>query len=174
MDINFISEYKAELLANPRFVREKIVVVKGGDEKVNRRCVSVRNFDILLDPHKGYWKDKIHQRVSGLNQVLCKLAKENKVAIGFSFSSILHSKDYKEFGRIKQNIKLCRKYKVPMVIGNFASKKDDLRKLDDIYSMFKVLGMTGAELKVSKGYVDKRLDYKKRYVSKGVRRSRNL
>jgi RNase P/RNase MRP subunit p30 len=167
MDINLFDE-------NIEFViktcRDKFVIVKGGNDKVNRLAVSSRKVDILLDPHVGYRKDFMHNRNSGLNQVLCKLARDNNVAIGFSFSNILHSKDYREFGRIMQNIKLCRKYKIKMIVGNFAKSKLDVRELSDVYSLFKVLGMTGKELKESGEFVASRLEYKKGYVSKGIRK----
>jgi len=167
MDINLFDK---NVESANKFCREKFVVIKGGSDKVNRMAVSSKKVDILLDSHLGYRKDKMHQRDSGLNQVLCKLAKENNVAIGFSFSSILNSKNYRDLGRIIQSIKLCRKYKVKVVVGNFAKNKTEVRELKDVYSMFKVLGMTGKEIKTSSEFIESRLDYKKRYVSKGVRK----
>ena len=164
MDINLFDDNVEQVIKK---IKDKFVVISGND-KVNRLAVSSKKVDILLDPHLGRRMDFMHQRNSGLNQVLCKLAKENNVAIGFGFSNILHSKDYRGVGRIIQNIKLCRKYKIKMVVGNFAVRKEDFRKLDDVYSMFKVLGMTGKELKESSEFLAKRLDYKAKYVSKGV------
>jgi RNase P/RNase MRP subunit p30 len=115
----------------------------------------------------GYRKDKLNQRDSGLNQVLCTLAKENNTAIGFSFSSVLNSTRRSEvIGRIVQNIILCRKYKVRMVIGTFAVCERDVRNLKDVQAFFKALGMTGKEVQMN--FVSERLDFKKRYVSKGV------
>ncbi len=149
------------------FIRDNLVVVQGGDDKVNRRAVSSKNVDILLDPHLGKRYDKMHQRDSGLNQVLCKLAKEKGVAIGFSFRSILNAKSRaKLMGRMIQNIKLCRKYKVRMVIGSFAKTESETRNVKDVQAFFRVLGMTGAEVKID--FVAKRLDWKKRYIRKGV------
>ncbi len=146
------------------FDRNKIIVITGGSEKVNRSAVSTKNVDILLDPHLGQRKDKMHQRDSGLNQVLLKLAKQNNVAIGFSFKNVLNSKNLeKDLGRIIQNIILCRKYKVKMVIQEFEN-----RNRVDVNSLFKVLGMTAGEIKVSNDYEQYKLDYKKRYVMKGV------
>jgi len=169
MDINLFDE-------NVEFViktcRDKFVIVKGGNDKINRMAVSSKKVDILLDPHIGYRKDFMHNRNSGLNQVLCKFAKENNVAVGFSFSNVLHSEDYREFGRIIQNIKLCRKYKIKMVVGNFAKSESDVRELTDVYSLFKVLGITGKELKDSGEFVVSRLEYKRGYVSKGVMRTK--
>ncbi|MBT3985585.1 hypothetical protein HOD38_05970 [archaeon] len=167
MDINLFDK-NIELVV--KSAKDRFVIIKGGSDKVNRLAVSSKKVDILLDSHLGYRKDKMHQRDSGLNQVLCKLAKENNVAIGFSFSSILHSKNYRDLGRIIQSIKLCRKYKVKIVVGNFAKNKSDVREIKDVYSMFKVLGMTGMEIKASSEFIEGRLDYKKRYVSKGVRK----
>ena len=167
MDINLFDKNVESVIKS---TKDKFVIIKGGSDKVNRQAVSSKKVDILLDSHLGYRKDKMHQRDSGLNQVLCKLAKENNVAIGFSFSSILHSKNYRDLGRITQSIKLCRKYKIKIVVGNFAKNKADVREIKDVYSMFKVLGMTGKEIKTSSEFIESRLDYKKRYVSKGVRK----
>jgi len=160
--------YKVDLEDIPRKrYKDKLVFVKAKDDAFNRKVLSSKFVDVLLDPHLGKRQDFMHHRNSGLNQVLCKLAKENNIAIGFSFSSILNSKDRgKEMGRIMQNIKLCRKYKVKMVIGSFAKNKYELRNVKDIQALFKVLGMTGEEVKMD--FVEKRLNYKRRFIKKGV------
>ncbi len=124
------------------FQREKIIVVQGRDDEKNREAVSSKNVDILLDPHVGKRHDKLYQRDSGLNPVLCKLAKQNHVAIGFSFSAVLHAVDRTRLlGRMMQNIRLCQKYKVPMVIGSFASDIWDQRNEKDLQAFFRCLGM---------------------------------
>ncbi len=147
--------------------KESIIVIQGGDDTINRLAVSSRYVDILLDPHLGNRKDFMHQRNSGLNHVLCALAREHHIAIGFSFSSILHSKQRaKDMGRMIQNIHLCRKYKLLMVIGSFAKEEWDVRNKKDLQAFFKVLGMTGKEVQMD--FVEKRLDYKRRFVQKGI------
>tara|TARA_Y100000310_G_C20601434_1_gene773260 strand:+ start:528 stop:1052 length:525 start_codon:yes stop_codon:yes gene_type:complete len=153
----------------PRSIqKENIVIVQGGENKINRSALSNKFVDILLDPHMNRRKDFMHHRDSGLNQVLCKLAKERNIAIGFSFSAILKSKNLPEdLGRIIQNIKLCRKYKVKMVIASFAKNKNEQRNIKDIQSFFKVLGMTGKELQCD--FVKERLGFKKKFITKGVR-----
>ncbi|MSR85917.1 hypothetical protein EXS74_00810 [Candidatus Woesearchaeota archaeon] len=160
--------YHVEVLRGiPKNASKELVVVQGGDDILNRAVVSSRYVDILLDPHLGNRKDFMHQRNSGLNHVLCSLAKENNVAIGFSFSNILHAeKRGVLLGRIMQNILLCRKYKIPMVIGSFAKEEWDVRNEKDLQAFFQVLGMTGKEVHMD--FVDKRLDYKRRFVQKGV------
>jgi RNase P/RNase MRP subunit p30 len=146
--------------------REKIIIIRSTNDLVNRKALESKHIDILLDPHIGKRKDFIHHRNAGLNQVLLKFAKQNKIAIGFSFQSVLESKKRaKLIGRMMQNIKLCRKYKIPMVIGSFSAKENQ-RNFKDIQSFFKILGMKGKEY--NNEYIKKKLDYKRRYIKKGV------
>ena len=131
--------------------KEKIIV-SGGDEKVNRLAVESKKVDILLSPELNSKKDSFFVRKSGLNQVLCKLAYENKVAIGFNFSEILNSKGKersKILGRMVHNVKMCRKYKVKMIISTFAKDKYELRSLDALKSFGKVIGMSPDDVKIS-------------------------
>ena len=160
--------YKVEILKRipNTFIRENIIILQGGDDELNRKNLSSKYVDILLDPHQGYRKDKIYQKDSGLNEVLCQLAKENDIAIGFSLSLILNSNRRGElFGRIIQNIKLCKKYKVKMIIGTFAKNKSELRNEKDDEALFKILGMNV----IDREFVKKRLEFKKKFVRNGVR-----
>lgn len=97
-------------------------------------------------------RDFMHQRGSGLNHILCRLASQNKVKIGFSFSSILAGSAVKRaqiIGRIKQNIMLCRKYKCGTVIASFAKSPYEMRSPADLMSFFIELGMHPREAKDS-------------------------
>ncbi len=161
--------YKVDLVDRipNKLIKEKLVVIRGKNDTFNRKVLSSKYVDMLLDPHLGNRRDFVHHRNSGLNQVLCKLAKDNDIAIGFSLSSVLRSKEKgKYIGRMMQNIRLCRKYKVKMVIGSFAENKNEIRGLQDIQAFFKVIGMTGKEVVMD--YVEKRLDFKRRFIRKGV------
>ena len=87
-------------------------------------------------------KDFMNQRASGLNHVLCKLAKQAGVKIAFSFSDVLKSSGVKRaklLGRMKQNLKLCKKYGVDVIFGSFASSPYEMRNSKDIESFFGVL-----------------------------------
>tara|TARA_Y100000310_G_scaffold193072_1_gene193030 strand:+ start:647 stop:1156 length:510 start_codon:yes stop_codon:yes gene_type:complete len=130
--------------------QRKPVVVLGGDEDINRAAVECKNVDVLLCPERNRKGDGLHQRRSGLNQVLCKLARKNKVAIGFSFNLVLSAKGKeraKIIGRMRQNVRLCRKYQADMVLGSFAARKYELRSRDCLKAFGFVLGMTGKEVK---------------------------
>ena len=95
-------------------------------------------------------KDYIHQRASGLNHIMCTFAQKNNVVIAFSFQQILKSYKSKRaqiIGRIKQNIKLCRKYKVTMAIASFATNHYEMRAPQDMQAFFCLMGMHPAEAK---------------------------
>lgn len=128
--------------------KEKVDVVAVKASNNSRDILERRKADIIYDFEKSSRSDYIHHRASGLNQVLCKLAKKNNVAVGFSVSSILNfSKRPMLLGRIKQNIKLCRKYKVKMIIGSFSSEPYEMRSCFDVVSLFCLLGMHASEAK---------------------------
>ena len=123
-------------------------IVEGGDDKKNRKVVEDKNVDILLSPEKTRDRDFMHSRNSGLNQVLCKLAKKNDIAIGFDFNLVLNSKNRGEIlGRMMQNVGLCRKYKNKMVLLSGANNELDMRNPKDLVSFGIVLGMTPKEAK---------------------------
>lgn len=89
-------------------------------------------------------KDHTHYRESGMNQVLCTIATEKKVRIGFSFSTILQYTGQKRaqlLGRMSQNIRFCRKFKTPIKIASFASTPFDMRAPAELKAFFMQLGM---------------------------------
>ncbi len=107
------------------------VIVLGGDDKINRSALENKKVDILLSPELNDKKDSFHYRKSGLNQVLCKLAKKNDIAIGFDFSLLLRTEERaKILGRMFFNYKLCKKYKVKMIFSNFSKSKFEQRNKD--------------------------------------------
>lgn len=133
-------------IAELKKLSNNINIVEGKDIEFNRKALENKNVDILLNPEKATYKDSLHHRNSGLDQVLCTLANKNGIAIGFSFNEILNARSrYKTLGRMMQNVRLCRKYKVKMVFATFAKNKWELRSKSDMESFARVLGMTGKE-----------------------------
>ena len=64
-------------------------------------------------------RDGLHQRKSGFNHVLAALAHEKEKIIAFNFNTILRATGTQRsvlLGRMRQNVRLCRKYKAPMMI----------------------------------------------------------
>ncbi len=129
------------LLTKP-MVRAKadLVLVKNSDQ--NRAVMEKMKPDILFGLESDNRRDYMHHRASGLNQVLCKIAAQNNITIGFSISAILSSTPMKKsilLGRISQNIRLCRKYKVKIIMASFAKTPYEMRAPNDIKSLLLVL-----------------------------------
>ncbi len=125
------------------------IVVLGSSDEINRIAVSDKRVSMLLNPEGTRTKDYLHYRSSGLNQVLCRLAIQNKVAIGISFSALRLQKGISRadrIGRVMQNIDLCRKYKTPLVLASFGKKPSDPYTLR---SLGLSLGMTTDQAKAS-------------------------
>lgn len=126
----------------------ELILVQNSEK--NREVLEKSKADLLFDLETQNKRDFIHHRASGLNHVLCNLANKNKKIIGFSFNSILNSKNrWQLLGRISQNIKLCRKYKVKTLIASFARNPFKMRSVSDLISLFVALGMHQKEAKDS-------------------------
>ncbi len=119
------------------------------DYDTNRRLVEKGKIKVLVNPHLNDSKISFHHRSSGLDHIICNFANKNNVAIGFSFNSIT---DAKVLGKIKQNIMLCRKYKVKIVFFSFAESKYEMRSVQDFLSFLRTIGMTGKEAKDAMNY----------------------
>lgn len=88
-------------------------------------------------------KDHMHQRASGLNHILCDLARKNNVSIGFSYGSLLSKNKISAailMGRMMQNLRLCQKFKAKTAIGLFSSNPYSMRAFHDVQSLFRTLG----------------------------------
>lgn len=147
MDYIFISEtdfQKARRKIRESLASKKTVVFYSKDDEMNRKILEKESPQILMLVLSSR-KDKQKQRDSGFNQVLAKIAKKKGISIGINLDE-LENKNLKEkseiLGRIRQNIKICRKEKVKTV---FISKKDkDSRNLK---SLALVLGIPTENLK---------------------------
>jgi RNase P/RNase MRP subunit p30 len=77
------------------------------------------------------------------------------------------------FGRIMQNVRLCRKYNVIMALASFASEPYDMRNPSDLASLGLILRMTPGESKNAINSVFQRIDENKRIgdgslISEGI------
>ena len=112
---------EAKNLVEKAFKQEKKPAVIAKDDEFNRKILENKKVNILLFRDFKGRKDKLKQRDSGLNHVLCKLARDNKIGIGFDFSNLfmLDDKELSEhIARLIQNIKLCSKAKVNFIVFN--------------------------------------------------------
>ncbi len=136
-----------------RFKGKVTTIVEAPEDQTKlRHIIEQVRPDILYGLETGRKKDFIHHRASGLNHILAALARQKKVAIGFSFSVLLKAKPQQRaiyMGRIMQNMRFAGKFKFEKVIASFADDPWQMRSVKDITSFFQVLGMTAAEVKTS-------------------------
>jgi len=128
----------------------KIILVLGTNDKINRIVLESRKASALVSPEHWRKYDYMDRRNSGLNQVLCKIARDNGKQIIASFADILRMESRERailLGRIAQNMELCRKYNVRMKIGNFSTEKGDIRSASELKSFCAALGMSTAQIK---------------------------
>jgi len=129
------SKLKDEVKKN----KDKTLIFSGNDDELNRKVLEKLPIQILLI-NLAKRKDRMKQRDSGLNQVLAKLAKKNNIVIGINLDEIIKSEKKQKaeiISRVRQNIKLCNKYKVRMKFISIKEKKDSY----DVKALGLVLGM---------------------------------
>jgi RNase P/RNase MRP subunit p30 len=106
------------------------IIVKAQDDDFNRKILENKNVNILLSPELHYRKEPLKQRDSGLNEILCRIAKNNKIKIGIDIDEIrkLNNKDKsKILARVIQNINLCKKTGAELILfPKNKYKKQDL------------------------------------------------
>ncbi|MFC1698012.1 RNase P subunit p30 family protein [Nanoarchaeota archaeon] len=123
-----------------------LILIKGSEK--GRSAIDTKIVDIVYELEDSTRSDHTHYRLSGLNHIMAKLAKTNKVNVGFSFSSLLNSKDKAvTFGRLRQNIRLMRKFKFNGIIASFAQEPYEMRSESDLKSLFISIGMHAKEAK---------------------------
>jgi RNase P/RNase MRP subunit p30 len=145
--VNDISRFPKSLFYEADFIAAQSV-----SEKIVRAIVSQPKIDLLVNPETHTGKDHTHFRYSNINQVLAKLSRANTVRYGVDFHRLLKLEPkhrVKLIGRIMQNIRIFQKYKVPLVIGSFASKPEDLRNMKDLAALLRVLGSKYKESKLA-------------------------
>lgn len=163
---------------NPEDLRKKVqkfrehndvVIVNGGDIKVNRAACEDPRVDILAHPYKN-------RRDSGINHILAKKASENDVAIELGINQIIKTRlsfRAKILSQFRQIIKLQRKFKFPLIITSNAYSIYDLRTPEDIIAFAGCLEITHQEIirSLSKNPMDiiGRSRIRKNVIVKGAR-----
>ncbi len=105
----------------------KKIIVLAQDPDFNRKILENKNVNVLLSPELHSRKDKLKERDSGLNEILCRIAAKNNIKIALNLEEI-KNKGKKEkaiiLARIKQNIMLCRKTGAEIILFGNYDKKD--------------------------------------------------
>jgi ribonuclease P/MRP protein subunit RPP1 len=146
-----------------------IVMVRGGDLKINRAACEYRGVDILSQPYRG-------RRDTGINHVLARKAAENDVAVEINLSTFLKTNlryRYRVISQFRHIVGLSRKYNFPIILTSNARTKYDLRNPQDIFALSRCFGMTMDEsfnaISTAPEHIIERNDNRNSYVMDGVR-----
>lgn len=149
--------------------KEDVLIVNGGNLKINRAACEDPRVDILAHPYKN-------RRDSGINHILAKKASENKVAIELSINPLIKTRlslRAKLLSHFRHIIKMQRKFGFPIIISSNAYSKYDLRTPNDIIALACCFGMTAEEVKDSLSQnplnIIKRNNIRENLVVKGAR-----
>ena len=95
--------------------------------------------DIVMGLEKINSHDRTHQRLSGFNHVLAKLARKNNISLLYNIPELANAT---LLGRNKQNIMLCNKYNVNIILTSLVSDPSQIPAPHDIISTARLLGIT--------------------------------
>ncbi len=100
-----------------------------------RTSFETKDIDVVFGLEAKAKGDFNRQRNSGLNQVLCEIARKKNKIYGLNFNDILCAKNRTEIlSRMMQNLMLCRKYKVRTIIFSGAREPIEMRNVRDLNS----------------------------------------
>lgn len=121
--------------------QEDVIIVNGGNLKINRAACEDPRVDILAHPYKS-------RRDSGMNHIIARKAAENDVAIEFSIGQLIKTRAVlraKILSYFRDIIKLQHKFGFPIIITSNAYSIYDLRTPEDIIALACCLGMNPKE-----------------------------
>lgn len=134
---------KAALLQAAKKARQQklLSIYRASDPETLRFVLEKVPVDIVYGLEHVHDRDSLHYPRSGLDHVLCKIAAEEGKTLAFAFSELLHDEKNRPLllRRMAFNLRLCKKYKVKMLLGSFATQKEELRSRKDLESFFRLL-----------------------------------
>jgi len=122
---------KKNLIQKINRIKQKgfLVLVEAVDDDFDRFVLEKTRADFIFGLEKVHRKDAMHYRRSGLDQVLCKILAEKKKTVVFSLKDVLEPLF---LGRMIQNLKFCKKYKVKFILGSLAQEPEDMKAAYDL------------------------------------------
>jgi hypothetical protein len=120
-------------------------------EKPTRHTFEKLRPSIVFGTELQNAQDKTHFRRSGLDDVVCRLAKQHNIMVGLGPAVVLRAPlpESVVIGRMMQNIRFCRRFGVKLVLASFAKSPDEMRAHHDLKAFGISLGMTPEEAKAA-------------------------
>ncbi|MBN1646237.1 hypothetical protein JW868_04325 [Candidatus Woesearchaeota archaeon] len=108
----------------------------------DRKFLEQKHTTFVYNAEKQPGRDHIHQRRSGLNQVLAALACKNNITILFNYRQLFDKKQqHLILGKMEQNARIIRKAKCKYAVVSCATKPTQLRNPKDVEAMYSILGL---------------------------------
>ncbi len=118
----------------------QFTIVKPATEDLLRFALEKSKVNLVYGMESIHPKDSVHYVRGGLDQITCKIAADKGKIIGFSFSDVLNTKNSaKLLGRMRANLKLCKKYDVKVLFGNFSVDQNEIRSKKDLTAFLRTL-----------------------------------
>ena len=118
--------------------QKKMVIFKPATEEILRFAAEKTAVDIVIGLEEIHARDSLHYVRGGLNEVLGPLLREKGVA--FSVTALLQNEHRVErLTRMRFNLKLCQKYKIPVIWSTFATELWEMRAVKDIEALRRVV-----------------------------------
>ena len=117
--------------------KNKINIIRGGDEKINQEAVRTRNVHVLLDP--------VNWEFGKFDTATANMAKKNNVAIGISHATFIEAKEsqrVKLMLNLQRMVKVTNKIKNSIVIVSNSKGKYGMRAPLDLVGIGAFIGLT--------------------------------
>ena len=140
-----------------------VLMVEGGNLKINRAACENPRIDILSRPYNN-------RRDSGINHILAKEAEKNNVIIELCLNDLIKTKGHfrsKTITQFRDIILLSNKFKFNIILTSGAKTIYDLRTPQDMLTLIKSLGLTQKE-------AEKTLSSTPELIIKNIRERHNL
>lgn len=138
-ELNFLKKRRKEF---------DVLLVRGGNLRLNRKACETPEVDILTHPEFG-------RNDSGFNHIMAKLASKNDVAIEINFRELLVSSKAsraKILSYLARNIMLAKKFNAPIILCSGAISYFEMR---DPYCLISLAVVLGLEIKEAKEAITK-------------------
>ncbi|MCW7076507.1 MAG: ribonuclease P protein component 3 [Candidatus Syntrophoarchaeum sp.] len=119
--------------------RVDLLAVHGGNETIDRAALDNKNVELLSHPGR-------------MNHIMMKLAAQKKIAIEFNLFDLIHREGKfrsRSLFKLRENLKLARKYGVQTVLTGGISSIYDLRAPREVIALSKLIGMSDHEAKAA-------------------------
>lgn len=129
INTNNLNEARKQIQKIKKTSPKEEIIIQAQDNEFNRKILEIKDVDMLLSPEIHKRKDRLKQRDSGLNEILCRLAKKNNIKIAINLDKINRLdkiQKAKILARIIQNIRLCKRTKTEIIIYPKKHKKQDI------------------------------------------------